>query len=387
MKKILLGGTALAVAAMAAAPASADVAVTIHGFVGAQAALVLDSNGQNGDRDRDYDFLNKSRLQFDIKNVTDSGLEYGARIRFENVDRKNGIQVNRTYVYVKGGFGTFTFGDQPGVGADMAYVFAHDAAISNMGLAGGFADNVDGLYAYGGGDFFSLDPSYHTVGNDTRVKYTSPSFGGLSFAVDFAPVIGNGTSHVGNAGPADLTNDANTIWENSVAGGLYYSSDFDGLSVIGSGTATYGNGVSGHYDLETYSLGGQLGSGGLTGSIDWINTSKGFAGGQTDKAFNSLTGSLSYVVGAFEFGLGYSYTWAEKNNNLAGSLSSSGFDLKDNHIVSGTVVYNLAPGLNTFGEVTWEQQNFRKRDAGGVAVVDSNSADNTILMTGLHVSF
>jgi hypothetical protein len=382
MKKILLGGTALAVAAMAAAPASADVAVKIGGFVGAQAALILDSTGTDGQRDRDYDFFTSARLQFDIKNVTDSGLEYGARIRMNQVDRKNNVTVDRTYVYVKGGFGTISFGDQPGVGADMAYVFAHDAAISNMGLAGGYADNVDGLYAYGGGDFFSLDPSYHTVGNDTRIKYTSPSFGGLSFAVDFAPVVG-GKSHSGNGGVNDLVNDSSTIWENVVAGGLYYSSDFDGLSVIASGTATYGNGVSDHFDLETYSLGAQIGSGGLSGSIDWINTSKGFASGQTDKSFNSLSGSLSYVLGAFEFGLGYSYTWAEKNNNLAGSISSSGSDLKDNHIVSGTVVYNLAPGLNTFGEVTWERQNFRK-DNG---VINSNSADNTVFQTGLHVSF
>ena len=113
MKKILLGGTALAVAAMAAAPASADIDVKIHGFVGAQAALILDSTGTDGERDRDYDFFTSARLQFDIKNVTDSGLEYGARIRMNQVDRKNNVTVDRTYVYVKGGFGTITFGDQP----------------------------------------------------------------------------------------------------------------------------------------------------------------------------------------------------------------------------------------------------------------------------------
>ncbi|WP_395682468.1 porin [Inquilinus sp.] len=395
MKKILLGGTALAVAAMASVPASAALEVKISGFVAFQAALVLDTTGTDGDRDRDYDFGSGARLQFDIKNVTDSGLEYGARIRMNNVNRRQGVTVDRTYVYVKGGFGTIVLGDAPGTGADFGYVFAHDSVVSGMGFAGGYGDNIDGRYDYGGGDFFSLDPTYHSgLGNDTKIKYASPTFGGFSFGIDFTPVVG-GSSHSGPGGTNDLTNDGNTLFENVVTGAANYTGDFDGLSLIVSGTATYGNGVgthggglgTGHFDLETYTLGAQVGSGGITGSVNWVNTSKGFGGGATDKAFNTVVGSLAYQWNQFAFGLGYAYTWAEKNNDLAGSIAGSGFDLKDNHIVSGTVAYNIAPGLNTWAEVTWERQNFRKDTVGGVTVDQKNSEDNTILMTGLQVSF
>jgi len=412
MKKILLGGTALAAAAMAAMPAVAadpqnvtsGLSLKISGFIAAQAALVLDTSGTDGTRDRDYDFGATARLQFDFKNVTDSGLEYGGRIRMTRVNRKDNVVVDREFVYVSGAFGRIDFGDAPSIAGDMGYIFAHDAAVSAMGFGGSFADNIDGRYDYGGGDFFSLDPTYHSgLGNDTRIKYTSPSFGGLKIGVDFTPVVG-GSRHSGPGGVNDLRNDGGTpatidpvtgevnlnndddVWfENVIGGGLYYDSTFGDTSVAAGATATYGNGVANHWDLETYSLGAQVGSGGISGSVNWVFTPSGFGSGQTDRDFNTITGSLAYTLGAMEFGLGYAYTWADKNNNLAGSISDNGFDLKDNHIVSGTVAYQLAPGLNTWVELTWERQNFRKEV--GFAGTHSNSADNTVLMTGLFLSF
>jgi len=409
MKKILLGGTALAVAAMASVPAmAADTNVTsgmelkISGFVAFQAALLLDTTGTDGTRDRDYDFGSNARLQFDFKNVTDSGLEYGARIRLNTINRKDGVKADREYVYVKGGFGTITAGDAPGTAGDFGYIFAHDSVVSGMGFKASYGDNLDGRYDYGGSDFMSLDPTYHSgLGNDTRVKYSSPTFAGFSFGIDFAPVVG-GSGHSGPGGTNDLSDNGGTPatidpvtgevtlnngddvqFENVVSGGVNYTGDFGGTSVIVAGTATYGNGVANHWDLETYSLGAQVGSGGITGSINWVNVSSGFGGGATDKNFNTVAGSLAYQWDAFEFGLGYAYSWGEKNNNQTGSFSSSFNDLKDNHIVSGTVAYTIAPGLLTWAEVTWERQNFRK---DGI-VLEKNSVDNTVLMSGLMVSF
>jgi hypothetical protein len=77
---------ALAATAMTAPPAAAELAVKISGFVGFEAALVLNTSN-SGSFDRDYDFRSGGRLQFDVKDVTDGGLEYGARIRFDNVNR------------------------------------------------------------------------------------------------------------------------------------------------------------------------------------------------------------------------------------------------------------------------------------------------------------
>src|SRR5690349_14221077 len=239
MKRHLLGGTALAAAAMIGPmPASAaDANVTsglqlkITGFIAAQSALVIsDTRSDNGGFDRDYDFQTNARMQFDVKNVTDSGLEYGGRIRFDNVNRKVGVQVDRTYVYVKGSFGTITFGDGPTVADDFGYVYAHDELAGAIGAGGmDFGDLLDGDFPLGGGQFYSIDATYlgGLTNDDTRIKYTSPTMDGFSFGVDLTPVVG-GANHAGPGGSGDLINDSSTLYENVVTGGVNWDGDVGG---------------------------------------------------------------------------------------------------------------------------------------------------------------
>ncbi|MGK9165948.1 porin [Inquilinus limosus] len=391
MKKILLGGTALVAAALAAAaPASAqDKPITsglemkISGFVAWEAGLIIGSTDDG--RDREYDFNSNGRLQFDIKNVTDSGLEYGARIRMNNVNRRQNVTVDRQYVYVKGEFGTVTFGDSPQVAGDFGYFFAPDDILN---AAGGYGDNLDGNYRYGGGDFFSLDPTYISgLARSTSIKYSSPSIGGFIFAVGFTPVISDTTDlSTGTVGRDDLFNDGQ-VFENAISGGVGYESEFDGTSVKVRGTASYANGINGHWDLETYSVGGQVGFGGIVGSIVWVGTPSGAFAGSTDRDFNTVGVGLGYSLGALNFGLGYAYTWADKNNDLSGSGGDSKFDLKDNHIAAATVNYTLAPGLNTYAEVIYEIQNFRKQEIGGVVTNDETEWEQATFLTGISVAF
>ena len=390
MKKILLGGTALAAAALVAMPALAeDKAVTsglemkISGFVAWEAGLIIGSSDDG--RDREYDFNSNGRLQFDIKNVTDSGLEYGARIRMNNVNRRQDVTVDRQYVYLKGEFGTVTLGDSPQVAGDFGYFFAPDDILNSQG---GYGDNLDGNYRYGGGDFFSLDPTYHSgLDKSTSVKYSSPSIGGFVFAVGFTPVISDSKNlSNGTQGRADLF-DGGQVFENAISGGIGYEGEFDGTSVKVRGTASYANGIDNHWDLETYSAGGQVGFGGIVASLVWVGTPSGFGVGATDKNFDTIGFGLGYSMGALNFGLGYAYTWAAKNNDLSGSSAEGGFDLKDNHVAAATVNYTLAPGLNTYAEVIYEIQNFRKQDIGGVTVQDDNSWEQAVFQTGISVAF
>jgi hypothetical protein len=415
MKKILLGGTALAAAALVAMPVlAAEKPVTsgldmkISGFVAFEAGLVIGSNDDG--RDREYDFNSNGRLQFDIKNVTDSGLEYGARIRMNNANRRDNVTVDRQYVYVKTPeFGILTLGDSPQVAGDFGYFFAPDDILNAQG---GYGDNLDGNYRYGGGDFFSLDPTYHSgLDKSTSIKYSSPSFGGFIFAVGFTPVISNnvkGSSGLssGTTGRADLFN-TGQVFENAISGGLGYESEFDGTSIKIRGTASYANGVGNNYDLETYSFGGQVGFGGIVASAVWVGTPSGFGvgtangssvthtveAGNTDKSFNTIGFGLGYSLGnGVNLGLGYAYTWAEKNNDLFGTDSSK-LDLKDNHVAVATVNYTVAPGLNTYAEVVYEIQSFRKKgifnnDGDLVDTVNSNKSwESAVFQTGVSVSF
>jgi hypothetical protein len=385
MKKILLGGTALAAAALVAMPAlAADNPVTsglsmkISGFVAWEAGLIIGSDDDQ--RDREYDFNSNGRLQFDIKNVTDSGLEYGARIRMNNVNRRQDVTVDRQYVYLKGDFGTVTFGDSPQVAGDFGYFFAPDDILNAQG---GYGDNLDGNYRYGGADFFSLDPTYHSgLDKSTSIKYASPSLGGFIFAVGFTPVIsGDKNLSNGTQGRADLF-DGGQIFENAISGGVGYEGEFDGTSVKVRGTASYANGIDNHWDLETYSAGAQVGFGGIVASLVWVGTPSGFNSGATDKNFDTVGLGLGYSLGALNFGLGYAYTWAEKNNGLSGS-DDKGSDLKDNHVAAATVNYNLAPGLNTYAEVIYEIQNFRLTNGNPT----DTSWEQAVFQTGISVAF
>jgi hypothetical protein len=372
-----LASAMLATAAMTG-PAAAELAVKVSGFVGFEAALVLSQSGP-GARDRDYDFRSNGRLQFDVKNVTDSGLEYGARVRFDNANRKDGVTVDHTYIYLSGDFGVITVGDADAVAGDYGYVFAHDAVVSEMGLGASFGDNLDRDYQYGGGHFFSLDPTYISgLGNqDTKVKYTSPTLGRFSFAVDFTPVVGNDASHAGPGGRADLTNDDTTLYENVASLGANYTTDIDGVSVLVSGTATTGNGVSGNHDVKAYSLGTQIGAGGVTGSLNWVHYDSLY---DSRKAIDTIAASLAWQFGDFEAGLGYAYTTAQKGNGLTGDDDhgdAGRSDLKANHIAAATLVYTIAPGLNSYAELGYETASFRQ----------GADFDNTVLLTGLVIGF
>ena len=78
-----------------------------------------------------------------------------------------------------------------------------------------------------------MDPSYGIGGlngKDTKVKYTSPSFSGFSFGVDFTPLAG-GNGHAGNGGRNDLFNDSTARYENIVTAGVNYTNTFDGTTV------------------------------------------------------------------------------------------------------------------------------------------------------------
>jgi hypothetical protein len=277
-----------------------------------------------------------------------------------NVDRKNNVTVDRTYLYVKGSFGTITFGDAPYAIGDIGYVYAHDTLNGKLGLGAGWGDGLDGKFnLFAPSDtFYAIDPTYGIGGlngKDTKIKYSSPSFSGLSFAMDFTPLAG-GNSHAGPGGQADLVNDSNSRYENIVTGGINYANTFDGTSLRVSGSTGYGNGVSGNHDYEAYSAGGQVGfANGFAASVVWVHFASTY---RADKSIDSITGDLSYATGPLVFSVGYAYTTAEKGNLLRSSFTN-GADLQTNHSVIGSVLYNVAPGLNGFTELSYERNEFR----------------------------
>ncbi|WP_395678752.1 porin [Inquilinus sp.] len=382
MKRIASGGVAIAIMSAISAPAAADFKVKVSGFVGFQAGLVL-SDTSSRKADRDYDFMSGARLQFDAVNTTDSGLEYGGRIRLDSVDRRNGAQVNRTYLFLKGPFGTFTFGDAPTVLGEIGYFYAHDAVHSELGMNGGYGDGLDGLFQFGGSEFFALDPSgQSSVSRQTKIKYNSPSIGGFQFGVDFTPVdgakVGPGRPHDGNGGRDDLIDDDATVYQNVVTAGVQYRGKFDQGSYAIGATAGTGEGIvskSNRHgnDLSVFSLGGQVLARGVGASVNWVHNG---SIALSNTGMDTVSVDLSYLFEDAAISGYYSTTWVPPGSGL-NSPETSGVDLKQNDVAGAAFLYRPAPGLGTYVEIFYQKQDYYSGDTW----------ESTSLFSGVQVLF
>lgn len=79
-KTLLLGTSALLSTLALAAPAQAELDVTISGFTAVQAAAF--DNDTAGSTNRE--FQSESEIYIEAKNVTEAGLEYGALVQLES---------------------------------------------------------------------------------------------------------------------------------------------------------------------------------------------------------------------------------------------------------------------------------------------------------------
>src|SRR6185369_1475217 len=97
MKKVLLGSTALIGAALLAAPAQAQLEVTVGGSVGFQAGWFDTDLTNNNDRD----FQSEADLIVRASGVADNGLEYGAEVVLQS-STSDSSNADEALLYVGG---------------------------------------------------------------------------------------------------------------------------------------------------------------------------------------------------------------------------------------------------------------------------------------------
>jgi hypothetical protein len=107
--------------------------------------------------------------------------------------------------------------------------------------------------------------------------------------------------------------------------------------------------------------------------VNWVHFSSTF---RAHKAIDSITSDVSYATGPFVASIGYAYTTAEKGNKLSSSFTN-GADLQTNHSAILSLLYNVAPGLNTFSELAYERNEFRT----------GRDYEATTLTSGLVIAF
>lgn len=372
MKKVLLGTTALA--AMLAASAHAESPrVTVGGFLDFQAGWSdqdWDAAG-SGTTTRDIKFQNDTEVYVSVDGKADNGLGYGAVIELEadvSADADGeGLNADKTYVYLDGNWGRFEMGANAAP-AETMRVDTSNFARATGGAADGdwydfinlapggtvFVSSADLPIAHGGlgGAFGSLEDS-------TKITYYSPRFSGLQLGVSFSP----DSADVGTA--AGWTGEADGSVENVFSTGLNYNGQYDNVGIMASLTGEWGESeVAGMEDLSAYAVGLGVNFDGFTlgGSYgDWDDSLQ-VTGSNTNADFWNL--GAAYDFGPF--GSSLTYFSSENGNNELQNITL-GAD------------YQMAPGMVPYVEV-----NFFELDTGAAAIADN---DGTVLLVGTELSF
>jgi hypothetical protein len=126
---------------------------------------------------------------------------------------------DESWIFLRGGFGEFRFGDEDGV-ADNSAIGAQTIAAGTGGIDGSVIDAV------------AIGVVFPTNSNDaTKIRYYTPSFGGFQVGVSYTPNQLNVDSGGGNG---DLLAPTNVDITNLVEGALVYDGEFGGFGIQAS---------------------------------------------------------------------------------------------------------------------------------------------------------
>ena len=179
-KKVLLGTTALVAAGFAVQDARAadPISLSVGGY-SYWAGFFADYDADNTG---DAAIRHESEIHFKGSTVLDNGLEVGVRLELEG-EHQDGDQMDESYAYISGSFGTLRVGND-------------DPAAYQMATAAPYPD-----YIFNGNTpFFSPSGAFLSTfpyaSDSASLIYFTPALGGLSVAVSYAPE-GSGEARAG----------------------------------------------------------------------------------------------------------------------------------------------------------------------------------------------
>jgi outer membrane protein OmpU len=379
MKHVLLGTTALVAAGFVVGQAQAadPIKLQLGGFYGAAAGGEVGGNKNSGSPSDDRQhggFKNNVEIYFNGSTTLDNGLTAGVHIELEANNTSNRT-IDEVFMYFKGGFGEFRFGDTGGA-LGKSCVVDPGVITNNFGLISpnNSFSNVGRNAPIGLGGMGTCEDH----GNQTKAVYFSPVFGGFQFVASFSP--GNGPGPGGrSAGPQTGTNSTNTNAKNIVEGSINYNHSFGAVSVTGNIAGEYTFGGQEHDPWE--------GQGGIV--IGWGRWQVG-ASGEYDANYNPWLGGGSSVNvtssdDAYFISAGAAYAidaWTVGLEGIYGNLgTSAGQDQYKAVSLQGT--YKLGPGIRLEGEVAyfWYNQQHNSSFNGNNATSQSASVGIGSYMT------
>lgn len=219
MKKLLLGTTALATAALLSAGtanAAEGLTMSVTGYF--TGVMAFGDNGVANGRGVSFEDWD-NEIWFTAEGVADNGLKYGFRVELEA--NTTGDQIDEQYMWLSGGFGKIIFGEDDGASEKMGYT---SPAPDNYGILSVNSGN----YVFG-----STPTTINNTGDGTKLTYITPRIAGFQLGLSYAPEACEDRQGC-------LLNDFGV--DNDGAGGqqfsagLNFSKEFSGISVGLSGT-------------------------------------------------------------------------------------------------------------------------------------------------------
>lgn len=361
MKKLLLCSAAALGVALSAAPAAAQIDVT----VGGHSKNYLGYLTQDGSGERKFDMLRESELHINAEGTADNGLVYGFHLEMEvdGEDRANNIE--ESYVYLSSNMGRINLGSEDG--ANFLLQVAAPSADSNID---GIRQYINPVNYNLSTDLTGLAGSAIEYANDAtgkaqKITYLSPVFSGFQFGASYTPDVSDAETN-GLSG----FNAKGTGLGDAYEGAARYEGVFNNVGfAVGAGYTHIDeeSGLAANDDLKQWNVGLDLDIGAF--GIGAVYTKTKNAGGTKNQDNDAWVVGADYTTGPFQFGL--SYLDGDMDN-----ASDLGTDVEVQRYTGG-VVYTAAPGLTFRGSVSHIQHEV----SGG------DDFDATSVLGGVQFNF
>jgi len=383
MKKILLGTTAIAAAALYAQSAQAQITVSLGGYTEFFGAYYDDD--VPGRTSREFQLETEVVVRADGK--ADNGLLYGAKVELQNTTTSASVATDEASVYLSGTWGRIELGDFDGA-ADTLAIYAPLVGIEQIdGDAYDFLDVTTPVAAgatagtrFGATPFFGLVKAPDS-GDSTKIMYLTPRFAGIQAGVSYATQNGSEAQNV-----VALKSDSpgyKDFWEF----GANYTGEFAGFSVAVGATASTASGedrqappfTTVNRELEDFfawQAGAQIGYAGFKVGGGYID------GDDFGAVKNTTAGDAtawhvgaSYTAGPFAVGV----TYADAEGSKAGFTTYA----SDYKTYGGGVAYTLAPGFVVQADLMYvdeEVQNVTR----AVPLTETNEGYVAVFSTRLN---
>lgn len=361
MKKLLLGTTALATAALLSAGASAAEGpkVTVSGFY--TGVLMAGDDGIPNDRNVSLDTWN-TEVHFNAEGTAANGLTYGAHIELEGTTQDD--QIDESFLYLKGGFGQLIIGNDDPVSEKMGYISPAPDAYGILSVnSPNYSFSAPGVVP-------ATIATINDIGGDSsKLIYISPQLSGFQFGVSYAPdtcedpknTSTNPISNACNAG--GFESDSNSIvgrvaLGQQFAAAIAFSKEFSGVSLGLSGTYTWNEaegGVGTNFeDVTSYSfglnVGAPVGAGTVTVGTSYLAVKN--AGGTKNFDADAYDAGVQYAQGPWTVGVQSAwYTDDGVNDDMFALSIGGGYEVATGLGVSAGLIHydrqaSYAPGAN-----------------------------------------